>query len=218
MQEIQNQRRCLAVPGSLIVNYPLLWSGIYWKLWQLEKAVKHTQWYESMPLIHHQFINWTVRAAFISIRNMLLKYMQRKKYYDYIFDRWLIFCFSSYQYHHPIYNVPDIFEMGCFVNSYFQNFLHYVVEYEDAEDYLTSHDKIIPGVHVTDQPYCTNLIGCYRSTSSWKLNHQSEEKGQIVWWTAQGKIIKCAYYKWYLWCWFRTSTLWRWRGWHWHCM
>lgn len=70
--------------------------------------------------------------------------------------------------------------MGCFVNSYFQNFLHDVVEYEDAEDYLTAHDKIIPGVHVTDEPYCANLIGCYRSTSSWKLNHQSEEKGQIV--------------------------------------
>lgn len=61
--------------------------------------------------------------------------------------------------------------MGQFVDSEFQNLLHSVIEYEDAEQDLAADDEEIPRGDVTNQLYSTDLVGWNRSTGSWKFNH-----------------------------------------------
>lgn len=58
----------------------------------------------------------------------------------------------------------------------FQDLLYHVVEDEDAEDDLTTHDEEVPVAHVADQLNCADLPGRDGPSRGWELYHQSVRK------------------------------------------
>lgn len=77
---------------------------------------------------------------------------------------------------HQVQNVPDAAEVAEPVHVDFQDFLHHIVEDEDAEDDLTAHDEEVPVTDVSDQLNCADLPGRDGPSCGWELYHQPVRK------------------------------------------
>lgn len=62
-----------------------------------------------------------------------------------------------------------------------QDLLYHIVEDEDAEDDFTANDKEVPVADIADQLNRADLPGWNGTSCSWKLHHQSVERGGDIW-------------------------------------
>lgn len=79
---------------------------------------------------------------------------------------------------HQVQNVPDAAEVAKPMHADFQDFLHHIVEDEDAEDDFTAHNEEVPVIHVADQLNRADLPGRDGPSCGWELYHQSMRKAR----------------------------------------